>query len=123
MLAVGVTVGAMSCRHTGVPPIDRLFMSDEEKKVANRNEESAKALRLVKERAEVKAWLARFAGDSGKNPKTGGVARFSVEEAGAGKWRIHAYEDIPSSNRIEGRIATFNWYDVDLKAGTVTPHF
>ncbi len=123
LVGVGLAVGVAACRHTGVPAIDRLFMSDEEKKVSDTNEESADALELVKERAEVKSWLARFSGSGGKSPKTGGVARFSIEATGAGKWTVHAYEDIPSSNRVEGRIATFNWYDVDLTTKTVTPQF
>lgn len=123
LVGVGLAVGAMSCRHTGVPAIDRLFMSEQEKSVADTNDESAEALALVKERPEVAAWLARFSGSGGKSPKTGGVARFSVEGAGAKKWTIHAYEDVPSAKGVEGHIATFNWYDVDLTSKTVTPQF
>lgn len=123
LVGIGLAAGAAACRHTGVPAIDRLFMSDEERKAAETNDEAAEALELVKKRAEVKTWLARFSGSGGKSPKTGGVARFSVEPSGAKKWTVHAYEDIPSSGRIEGRIATFNWYEVDLAAGTATPQF
>ena len=120
---VAAAMVATACKHTGVPAIDRLFMSDQEKSVAETNDESAEALALVKERPEVAAWLARFSGSGGKSPKTGGVARFSVEGAGAKKWTIHAYEDVPSAKGVEGHIATFNWYDVDLTSKTVTPQF
>lgn len=105
--AVGLCV--TTCRHTGVPAIDRLFLSEEEKKAFDANQDAQAAVELVKERPEVAAWLA-----SGKQ------TRFSVEPDGERRWTVHAYEDVPSTGRVEGHIATFHWYRVDLATKTVT---
>lgn len=110
---VALTLLVAGCSHTGIPAVDRLFMSDAEKKVSDTNSEAEKAIALVRARPEVASWLAR----------TGATAKVTAEGTGAKKWLVHAYDEVPGTNKVEPHIGTFNWYRVDLDKNEAVPEF
>jgi uncharacterized iron-regulated membrane protein len=72
------------------------------------------AVALIKQRKDVKEFLALF--PEGKGPKTGGTPVVEAEKQD-GKWLVHVYEALPDHT------ATHNWYTVDPASGSVTPMF
>lgn len=72
------------------------------------------AVALIKQRKDVKEFLALF--PAGKGPKTGGTPVVEAEKQD-GKWLVHVYEALPDHT------ATHNWYTVDPVSGSVTPMF
>lgn len=78
-----------------------------------------KAVQLVRDLPEVKAWLVLFSGPDGTGPKTGGKPVFTVDSKEGSIYRVHAYEEVPS----DGHQVTFNWFNVNIETGEVTKEF
>ena len=78
------------------------------------NDDATKAIDIVKNLAEVKAWLKQFSNEDGTSPITGGKAIVAVDSVNGDVYSIHAFESLTERN------VTFNWYDVNLKTGIVT---
>lgn len=70
---------------------------------------------LVRNRKEVKEWLALFA-KAKKDHRKVGTPQIEVERDGA-NWMVHVYEQMPDHT------ATVNWYTVDPKTSKVSTMF
>jgi hypothetical protein len=75
-----------------------------------------KAIALVSKRKDVQAWKKNFNGPTGTS-RLGGRVAFSIEGHKGEIYTVHVFEDLPDHT------ATFNWYEVDLSTGKVTPQF
>ncbi len=76
---------------------------------------SKQAEDLVRNRKEVKEWLALFA-KAKKDHRKVGTPQIEVERDGA-NWMVHVYEQMPDHT------ATFNWYTIDPKTSKITTMF
>jgi uncharacterized protein YcnI len=73
-----------------------------------------KAIKLVNQKSEVKAWLKLFRGPGNTSPKTGGHPGWQVEPKKGDVVTVRVSEDMPE------RDVTFGFYDVNMKTGKVT---
>jgi hypothetical protein len=73
-----------------------------------------KAINLVNQNREVKAWLKLFNGPGKTSPKTGGHPAWSVEGKKGNVVTVRVSEDMPE------RDLTFGFYEVNIKTGKVT---
>jgi hypothetical protein len=72
-----------------------------------------KAIKLVNQKGEVKAWLKLFKGPGNTSPKTGGRPGWQVDGKRGDLVTVRVSEDMPE------RDVTFGFYDVNLKTGKV----
>jgi hypothetical protein len=75
------------------------------------------AVEAVKQRKDVRDWLATFGGPEETSLVTGGRPVFALDGIEAGKYVIHVFEETADRN------VTFNRYRVDIKTGYVTEDF
>jgi hypothetical protein len=78
------------------------------------------ALRIIRKRPDIIAWLKLF-NDNGKSPRTGGIPVIAVDSHKGAIYTVHAYESVPSRGSEDGHTATVNWYDVNVVTGKVSP--
>jgi hypothetical protein len=71
---------------------------------------AGQAIALVKQRADVKAFLAQF--PQGKSRVTDGVAIVDAEKL-PGAWNVHVYE------QMSDHTATMNWFEVNAVTGKI----
>lgn len=72
-----------------------------------------KALSIVKNLSEVKAWLNLFSGPGNTSPKTGGRPIIEIDSIKDKVYTVHVYESMKTHN------ATFNWYYVNVETGKI----
>lgn len=76
-----------------------------------------RVLDLVRNLPEVKKWLSLFSNPDGTSPSTGGKPGIEVDSVDKGIYTIHVFESLPDHN------ATFNWFYVDPKTGSIKDFF
>jgi hypothetical protein len=75
-----------------------------------------RAIALVLKRKEVQTWRKNFNGPEGTS-RLGGREAYSVEGHEGEIYIVHVFEDLPD------HVATFNWYEVNIRTGKVTKQF
>jgi len=117
VLAKDVAIGASAKASAAADRSAKATTAAPKKRMARAARKKTKedeAIELVWRRPEVKYWLTLFPNGTSK---LGGHPAANADHDQGDVYSVHVYEDLPD------HVATFNWYDVNLKTGEITKKF